>query len=49
MAGLLTGKTPDQALHMGWAAGGLTVTTEGDVASFRPDQVEKFGATRVDR
>jgi 2-dehydro-3-deoxygluconokinase len=50
--GLLTGRTPDEALRLGWAHGALLTTFHGDVTMARVDEVEAFargGSARVQR
>ena len=50
--GLLTGRTPDEALRLGWAHGALLTTFHGDVTMARADEVEAFakgGSARVQR
>ncbi|MDX1968963.1 MAG: sugar kinase [Planctomycetaceae bacterium] len=50
--GLLTGKTPDQALRLGWAHGALLTTFPGDVTMAKLPEVEslaKGGSARVQR
>lgn len=50
--GLLTGKTPDQALRLGWAHGALLTTFPGDVTMAKLPEVEAFakgGSARVQR
>jgi 2-dehydro-3-deoxygluconokinase len=50
--GFLTGKTPEEALKLGWAHGALLTTTPGDVSMVTLDQVEAFakgGSARIQR
>src|SRR5437764_329745 len=50
--GLLTGRTPDESLRLGWAHGALLTTFHGDVSMARVDEVEAFakgGSARVQR
>lgn len=50
--GLLAGKTPEEALRLGWAHGALLTTFPGDVTMARIDEVEalaKGGSARVQR
>ncbi len=50
--GLLTGRTPDEALRLGWAHGALLTTYHGDVSLASLDEVEAFakgGSARVQR
>ena len=50
--GLLTGRTPDDSLRLGWAHGALLTTFHGDVTMARADEVEAFakgGSARVQR
>ncbi|MDR1588115.1 MAG: sugar kinase [Treponema sp.] len=50
--GLLSGKSPEEALKLGWAHGALLTTTPGDTSMFSPDQVEAFargGSARIQR
>jgi len=50
--GLLSGKTPQEALQLGWAHGALVTTTPGDTSMFSLDQVEAFakgGSARIQR
>ena len=50
--GLLTGKTPEEALKLGWAHGALLTTTPGDTSMVSLDQVEAFaqgGSARIQR
>ncbi len=50
--GLLTGKTPEQALRLGWAHGALLTTFPGDVTMAKLPEVEslaKGGSARVQR
>jgi 2-dehydro-3-deoxygluconokinase len=50
--GLLTGKTPEEALKLGWAHGALITTTPGDTSMVSLEQVEAFaagGSARIQR
>ncbi|MCL2472565.1 MAG: PfkB family carbohydrate kinase, partial [Treponema sp.] len=50
--GLLSGRSPEEALRLGWAHGALITTTPGDVSMFTLDQVEAFasgGSARIQR
>ena len=50
--GLLTGKSPEEALRYGWAHGALLTTTPGDTSMVSLDQVEAFakgGSARIQR
>ena len=50
--GLLSGKSPEEALRLGWAHGALLTTTPGDTSMFSLDQVEAFakgGSARIQR
>ena len=50
--GLLTGRSPDDALRLGWAHGALLTTYHGDVTMAKLDEVEAFakgGSARVQR
>ena len=50
--GLLSGRTPDDALRLGWAHGALLTTYPGDVSLARKEEVEalaKGGSARVQR
>jgi 2-dehydro-3-deoxygluconokinase len=50
--GLLSGKTPDAALRLGWARGALLTTFPGDVSMAKVDEVEARahgGSARVQR
>jgi len=40
--GLMSGKTPDESLKLGWAHGALLTTTPGDTSMVSLDQVEAF-------
>ena len=40
--GLLTGRSPEEALRLGWAHGALLTTFPGDVTMARLDEVEAF-------
>src|SRR6478735_5395184 len=40
--GLITGRSPDEALRLGWAHGALLTTFHGDVTMARADEVEAF-------
>ena len=50
--GLLNGRTPEEALRLGWAHGALLTTYHGDTTMARLDEVEavaKGGSARVQR
>jgi 2-dehydro-3-deoxygluconokinase len=50
--GLLNGKSPEEALRLGWAHGALLTTTQGDTSMVGLDQVEAFakgGSARIQR
>src|SRR5262249_28091998 len=50
--GLLTGRSPAEALRLGWAHGALLTTYHGDVTMARLEEVEAFakgGSARVQR
>ncbi|MDR1858212.1 MAG: sugar kinase [Treponema sp.] len=50
--GLLTGKSPEESLGLGWAHGALLTTTPGDTSMVGLDQVEAFargGSARIQR
>ena len=50
--GLLTGRTPEESLQLGWAHGALLTTYHGDVSLARKEEVEAFakgGSARVQR
>lgn len=50
--GLLTGRTPEECLRLGWAHGALLTTYHGDVSLARCSEVEAFakgGSARVQR
>lgn len=50
--GLIAGKTPEEALRLGWAHGALLTTFPGDVSMARLEEVEAFakgGSARVQR
>jgi 2-dehydro-3-deoxygluconokinase len=50
--GLLTGRTVEDSLRLGWAHGALLTTYPGDVSMARKDEVEAFaagGSARVQR
>jgi 2-dehydro-3-deoxygluconokinase len=50
--GLLNGKSPEEALRLGWAHGALLTTTPGDTSMVDLDQVEAFakgGSARIQR
>ena len=50
--GLLTGRTPEESLRLGWAHGALLTTYPGDVTMARREEVEalaKGGSARVQR
>jgi len=50
--GLLSGASPEEALKLGWAHGGLLTTTPGDTTMVTLDQVQAFakgGSARIQR
>ena len=50
--GLITGRSPEEALRLGWAHGALLTTFPGDVTMARLEEVEAFakgGSARVQR
>jgi 2-dehydro-3-deoxygluconokinase len=50
--GLLAGKSPDEAIRLGWAHGALLTTFPGDTTMATVDQVEAFaagGSARIQR
>ncbi len=50
--GLLTGRSPEESLRLGWAHGALLTTFPGDVTMAKRDEVEAFakgGSARVQR
>ncbi len=50
--GLLSGRSPDEALRLGWAHGALLTTFPGDVSMAKLEEVEAFakgGTARVQR
>jgi len=50
--GLMSGKSPEDALKLGWAHGALLTTTPGDTSMVSADQVEAFakgGSARIQR
>jgi 2-dehydro-3-deoxygluconokinase len=50
--GLLTGRTPEEALRLGWAHGALITTFPGDITMAKLEEVEalaKGGSARVQR
>ena len=50
--GLITGRTPEEALRLGWAHGALLTTYPGDVTMARLEEVETLargGSARVQR
>ncbi|MDR0583676.1 MAG: sugar kinase [Treponema sp.] len=50
--GLLSGRSPQESLQLGWAHGALLTTTPGDTSMFSLDQVEAFargGSARIQR
>ena len=50
--GLLSGRSPEEALRLGWAHGALLTTFSGDVTMARVEEVEAFakgGSARVQR
>jgi 2-dehydro-3-deoxygluconokinase len=42
--GLLSGRTPEESLKLGWAHGALVTTTPGDISMVSREQVEAFAA-----
>jgi 2-dehydro-3-deoxygluconokinase len=50
--GLMSGKSPEEALKLGWAHGALLTTTPGDTTMMSLEQVEAFakgGSARIQR
>ena len=50
--GLMTGRSPEEALRLGWAHGAMLTTTPGDTSMVTRDQVEAFakgGTARIQR
>jgi 2-dehydro-3-deoxygluconokinase len=50
--GLLSGKSPEEALRLGWAHGALITTTPGDTSMVSLEQVQAFaggGSARIQR
>ncbi len=50
--GLLSGRSPEEALRLGWAHGALLTTFPGDISMARVEEVEAFakgGSARVQR
>jgi 2-dehydro-3-deoxygluconokinase len=50
--GLLSGKSPEEALRLGWAHGAMITTTPGDTSMVNLDQVAAFargGSARIQR
>ena len=50
--GLMAGKSPEEALKLGWAHGAMITTTQGDTSMVSLDQVEAFaqgGSARIQR
>jgi 2-dehydro-3-deoxygluconokinase len=50
--GLMAGKSPEEALRLGWAHGAMITTTAGDTSMVTLDQVEAFakgGSARIQR
>jgi 2-dehydro-3-deoxygluconokinase len=50
--GLMSGKSPEDSLKLGWAHGALLTTTPGDTSMVSADQVEAFakgGSARIQR
>ena len=50
--GLLSGKSPEESLRLGWAHGAMLTTTPGDTSMVSQDQVEAFakgGSARIQR
>jgi 2-dehydro-3-deoxygluconokinase len=50
--GLITGRSPEEALRLGWASGAFVTTYPGDITMARLDEIEAFakgGTARVQR
>ncbi len=50
--GLLSGRSPEESLRLGWAHGALLTTFHGDISMARREEVEEFakgGSARVQR
>jgi 2-dehydro-3-deoxygluconokinase len=47
--GLLAGRTPEEAVRLGWAHGALLTTFPGDTTMATLEQVEAFGSARIER
>ena len=47
--GTLKGRTPEDALRLGWAHGAMLTTYAGDVTMASLEEVEAFGSQRVAR
>jgi 2-dehydro-3-deoxygluconokinase len=50
--GLISGRSPDEALRLGWAHGALITTFHGDITMARLEEVEALargGSARVQR
>jgi 2-dehydro-3-deoxygluconokinase len=50
--GLMSGKSPEESLRLGWAHGAMITTTPGDTSMVTLDQVEAFakgGSARIQR
>ena len=50
--GLLSGRSPQESLQLGWAHGALITTVPGDISMFSLEQVEAFakgGSARIQR
>ncbi|MCL2320346.1 MAG: PfkB family carbohydrate kinase, partial [Treponema sp.] len=50
--GLMSGKSPEESLRLGWAHGAMITTTPGDTSMVSLDQVEAFakgGSARIQR
>jgi len=50
--GLMSGKSPEEALRLGWSHGAMLTTTLGDTSMVSKDQVEAFaqgGSARIQR
>ena len=50
--GLMSGKSPEESLKLGWAHGAMITTTPGDISMVSLDQVEAFakgGSARIQR
>lgn len=45
--GLLTGRTAEESLRLGWAHGALVATTPGDTSPLSPDEVTRLAQTCI--